>query len=281
MRQTPVSSSRYPPCWTGAMRIVQSGSAPTGFFRKSFRGFSAYLRGFRQKPPWGLQKWDIIHPYACVFINTAVTEGGALACASHNPLRLRKRNSESRGRLPHTGGLLRALREHAPWAFEKTKYRPTAGPSRKQRTRERRGGARRGGCSAYQQLTILNSYRPTGEKSSKGGVSMEDRDAKPAQGGTQAHGAVSRGAGAAHGRTAHHTLRDAELRLHIPRGDYVARLYQYVGLDLDDVLHDFEAKTETRKGGEAGERRSDVTERPQKRETRRRSPKPSGSHKPD
>jgi transcriptional regulator with XRE-family HTH domain len=38
------------------------------------------------------------------------------------------------------------------------------------------------------------------------------------------------------------TLRDAELRLHVPRGDYVARLYQYVGLDLDDVLHDFEAK---------------------------------------
>jgi transcriptional regulator with XRE-family HTH domain len=36
------------------------------------------------------------------------------------------------------------------------------------------------------------------------------------------------------------TLRDAELRLHVPRGDYVARLY--VGLDLDDVLHDFEAK---------------------------------------
>jgi hypothetical protein len=71
---------------------------------------------------------------------------------------------------------------------------------------------------------------------------MEDRDGKPAQGGTQAHGAVSRGAGAAHGRTPHHTLRDAELRLHGPRGDYVVRLYQYVGLDLDDVLHDFEAK---------------------------------------
>ena len=98
----------------------------------------------------------------------------------------------------------------------------------------RRMGASKAGRASF--------WHATGEISPKGGEHGEDRDAKPAQGGTEAHGAVSRGAGAPHGRTAHHTLRDAELRLHVPRGDYVARLYQHVGLDLDDVLHDFAAK---------------------------------------
>jgi transcriptional regulator with XRE-family HTH domain len=62
------------------------------------------------------------------------------------------------------------------------------------------------------------------------------------------------------------TLRDAELRLHVPRGDYVARLYRYTwGWTSTTFYTTSRPKTETRKGGEAGERRSDVTETPETR----------------
>jgi ribosome-binding protein aMBF1 (putative translation factor) len=45
-------------------------------------------------------------------------------------------------------------------------------------------------------------------------------------------------------------VSEAEWGNHIPRGDHVAVLYRYLGLDLEDVFADWGARTVPRKGVE-------------------------------
>src|SRR5215212_2053786 len=119
----------------------------------------------------------------------------------------------------------------------------------------RRMGASKAGRASF--------WHATGEISPKGGE-HGDHDAQPAQGGTEAHGAVSRGAGAPHGRTAHHATRrgaaSARPTRRLRSAPVPAR-----GAGLRRRAARLRGQTETRKGGEAGERRSDVTETPETR----------------